>query len=46
MDPILLIHGYSSEGKDTKAKDIYGSLPTELRKLYGRQNVKEINLSR
>ncbi len=46
MDPILLIHGYSSEGKDTKAKDIYGSLPAELRKLYGRDNVKEINLSR
>ncbi len=46
MDPILLIHGYSSEGKDSKVKDIYGSLPAELRKLYGRQNVKEINLSR
>lgn len=46
MDPILLIHGYSSEGKDSKAKDIYGTLPAELRKLYGNENVKEINLSR
>jgi hypothetical protein len=46
MDPILLIHGYSSEGKDNKAKDIYGSLPAELRKLYGKDNVNEINLSR
>lgn len=46
MDPILLIHGYSSEGKDNTAKQIYGSLPAELRKLFGKQNVREINLSR
>ena len=46
MDPILLIHGYSSEGKDNTVKAIYGSLPGELRKLFGRQNVRDINLSR
>ena len=27
MDPILLIHGYSSEGKDNTVKQIYGKLP-------------------
>ena len=46
MEPILLIHGYSSEGKGNTAKKIYGSLPRELRKQFGRQNVKEIDLSR
>ena len=46
MEPILLIHGYSSEGKNNSAKEIYGSLPNELRKLFGRQNVRDINLSR
>ena len=25
MLPIVLIHGYSSEGKNTKAEDIYGT---------------------
>jgi hypothetical protein len=46
MDPILLIHGYSSEGKDSSAKKIYGSLPAELRKQFGKENVREINLGR
>lgn len=46
MDPILLIHGYSSEGKNNSAKQIYGSLPAKLRKLFGKANVREINLSR
>jgi len=46
MDPILLIHGYSSEGKDNSAKQIYGSLPGELKKLFGNDVVREINLSR
>ena len=46
MDPILLIHGYSSEGKDNTARQIYGSMPSELRKLFGRRVVREINLSR
>jgi hypothetical protein len=46
MKPILLIHGYSSEGKDTKVEDIYGSLPGDLRKEFGEGNVKDINLSR
>ena len=46
MEPILLIHGYSSEGKDNTIGKIYGSLPAELRKLFGRRNVREFNLSR
>lgn len=46
MKPILLIHGYSSEGKDSTPKKIYGSLPGELRKLFGKENVRDINLSR
>jgi hypothetical protein len=46
MKPILLIHGYSSEGKSATAKEIYGSLPAELRKLFGSNVVNELNLSR
>ncbi len=46
MEPILLIHGYSSEGKNNSAKEIYGSLPSELRKRYGYKSVFELNLSR
>jgi len=46
MEPILLIHGYSSEGKDNTVRQIYGSMPAELRKLFGRGAVREINLSR
>jgi|APSaa5957512535_1039671.scaffolds.fasta_scaffold54726_1 hypothetical protein len=46
MEPILLIHGYSTEGKDKTVDKIYGSLPAQLRKLFGRNNVKELNLSR
>ena len=46
MKPILLIHGYSSEGKNILANAIYGSLPTELRKTFGAGNIKELNLSR
>lgn len=46
MEPILLIHGYSSEGKDNKVEDIYGSLPGDLRREFGEENVKDINLSR
>ena len=46
MEPILLIHGYSSEGKNNTVKKIYGSMPAELRKLFGREAVREINLSR
>jgi hypothetical protein len=46
MEPILLIHGYSSEGKRTRVEDIYGSLPADLRKLFGADAVREINLSR
>jgi hypothetical protein len=46
MEPIVLIHGYSTEGKDKTVDKIYGSLPAELGKLFGRSNVKELNLSR
>lgn len=46
MEPILLIHGYSSEGKDVSAKDIYGNLPNNLRKKFGKGYVKELDLSR
>ena len=46
MKPILLIHGYSSEGKNTPVKDIYGSLPEELKKRFRDSNVLDLNLSR
>lgn len=46
MKPVLLIHGYSSEGKNNSVKDIYGSLPADLRSALGPENVKELNLSR
>ncbi len=46
MLPILLIHGYSSEGKDTPAKKIYGKLPKLLRKEFGHGVIKELDLSR
>ena len=46
MKPILLIHGYSSEGKNEKVEDIYGSLPAELRRTFGAANVRDLNLSR
>lgn len=46
MEPILLIHGYSSEGKDKSVEEIYGSLPGDLRDLFGEENVKDLNLSR
>ena len=46
MKPILLIHGYSSEGSSTTAKEIYGSLPDDLRDIFGTKVIKELNLSR
>lgn len=46
MLPILLIHGYSSEGKDTKAAEIYGTLPADLAAEFGERAVVEIDLSR
>ncbi|MFT4518034.1 MAG: hypothetical protein ACI9JM_000411 [Halioglobus sp.] len=46
MKPILLIHGYSSEGKKSSAKDIYGSLPRDLREAFGNGVVQELDLSR
>ena len=44
--PIVLIHGYSSEGADNSGADIYGSLPADLRRELGSQLVHEIDLSR
>ncbi|MCZ6665429.1 MAG: hypothetical protein O7B81_08990, partial [Gammaproteobacteria bacterium] len=46
MLPIVLIHGYSSEGKNTKVQDIYGNLPDELRDAFGDGSVVEIDLAR
>lgn len=46
MDPILLIHGYSAEGKDNTVGAIYGNLPKDLRQEFGNNVVKEIDLSR
>lgn len=46
MAPILLIHGYSSEGKESTVEEIYGSLPNDLRRLFGTENILELNLSR
>jgi hypothetical protein len=46
VKPIVLIHGYSSEGKNKSAEDIYGQLPADLRREFGAGNVLDINLSR
>lgn len=46
MKPVLLIHGYSSEGEKKSTADIYGSLPDDLRKALGTDNVHSLNLSR
>ncbi len=46
MLPIVLIHGYSSEGKNTKAEEIYGNLPRDLRATFGDGSVVEIDLAR
>ncbi|MCZ6506962.1 MAG: hypothetical protein O7A04_02780 [Acidobacteria bacterium] len=46
MLPIVLLHGYGSEGRKSSAKKIYGSLPDELRKAFGEGAVVDINLSR
>ena len=49
MNPIVLIHGYSAESKETDSasiESIYGSLPQALRTLYGDNSVVEIDLSR
>ena len=44
--PIVLIHGYSSEGRSNSSEDIYGTLPADLRRQFGPGSVREINLSR
>ncbi len=49
MKPIVLIHGYSAESKDSRKasiQKIYGDLPQALRKAYGAANVVEIDLAR
>ena len=46
MEPILLIHGYSSEGKHKSAKQIYGQLPSLLKKAFGKDSIQELDLSR
>lgn len=49
MKPILLIHGYSSDGNkntDQRIRQIYGGLPELLKDIYGEANVEAIDLSR
>lgn len=46
MEPVLLIHGYSSDGKDSSMEDIYGTLPDNLREWLGTDQIRDINLSR
>jgi pimeloyl-ACP methyl ester carboxylesterase len=49
MDPIVLIHGYSAESRQTTPgaiQQIYGTLPQGLRDAYGNNGVVEIDLSR
>jgi hypothetical protein len=49
MEPIVLIHGYSAESKDTTVAAIgaiYGNLPQSLKQIYGANGIVEINLSR
>jgi hypothetical protein len=46
MLPVLLIHGYSTEGKKKSVADIYGSLPDDLKAALGQDNVLELDLSR
>ena len=46
MLPILLIHGYSSEGASNTVDQIYGTLPADLRQAFGPDAVLELNLSR
>jgi len=49
MRPIVLIHGYSAESKNSdqdSIEGIYGSMPQALRTLYGNTGVVEIDLSR
>lgn len=46
MEPILLIHGYASEGKDKTVEEIYGALPDDLRKTFGDDVIFDLNLSR
>lgn len=46
MLPILLIHGYSTEGDNKSVAEIYGDLPAQLARELGDQSVVDINLSR
>ncbi len=46
MKPIVLIHGYSAEGKDNSVETIYGTLPNDLKRTLRGSDVVDINLSR
>jgi hypothetical protein len=49
MNPILLIHGYSAESRRSDARSItaiYGRLPAELRRRYGKSQVRTLNVAR
>lgn len=40
MKPILLVHGYASEGRAKSPADIYATLPAELRKTFAADVVR------
>jgi len=49
MKPIVLIHGYSAESRESTASSIasiYGTLPRDLKAAYGGRSVVEIDLAR
>ena len=46
MKPVLLIHGYSTEGKDKTVEEIYGTLPKRISDELGDDSIEELNLSR
>src|SRR5262245_41882173 len=49
MKPIVLIHGYSAESKESTAASIasiYGTLPKDLKATFGGRSVVEIDLGR
>jgi hypothetical protein len=46
MLPILMVHGYSSEGKKNSTQKIYGTMPKLLRKELGTSEIQELDLSR
>jgi hypothetical protein len=49
MKPIVLIHGYSAESRESTASSIasiYGTLPKDLKAAFGSRSIVEIDLAR